>query len=194
MSTPLSHSILFFNAFIQFVHSYALPTGDLYYFNFASGESAWEHPMDEFFKKLVVLERDKLQRPGGLPKRSLSDIPTRSLRNILLINFGLRLMPQVFVTTQQSLSGAQFRQLVLGPRGSHLRLGGGGGGHPRALSDSIGGGGFGTQQVSRSQPRWVSSQRSSARGHTWPLDFPACVHFIFVFTLFPPAVFSNTLT
>jgi len=36
--------------------------GDLYYFNFASGESAWEHPMDEFFKKLVVLERDKLQR------------------------------------------------------------------------------------------------------------------------------------
>jgi|UniRef100_A0A7S4GHD2 centrosomal protein CEP164 len=37
-------------------------TGDLYYFNFGTGESAWEHPMDEFFKKLVILERDKLQK------------------------------------------------------------------------------------------------------------------------------------
>eukprot|EP00668_Euglena_longa_P014109 GGOE01018081.1.p1 GENE.GGOE01018081.1~~GGOE01018081.1.p1 ORF type:complete len:429 (-),score=106.48 GGOE01018081.1:109-1395(-) len=36
--------------------------GDLYYFNFGTGESAWEHPMDEFFKKLVILERDKLAR------------------------------------------------------------------------------------------------------------------------------------
>uniref|UniRef100_A0A7S1JIP2 WW domain-containing protein n=1 Tax=Eutreptiella gymnastica TaxID=73025 RepID=A0A7S1JIP2_9EUGL len=37
-------------------------TGDLYYFHFGSGESAWEHPMDEFFKKLVILERDKLEK------------------------------------------------------------------------------------------------------------------------------------
>ena len=34
----------------------------MYYFHFGSGESAWEHPMDEFFKKLVILERDKLEK------------------------------------------------------------------------------------------------------------------------------------
>eukprot|EP00992_Anisonema_acinus_P008911 TRINITY_DN5096_c0_g1_i1.p1 TRINITY_DN5096_c0_g1~~TRINITY_DN5096_c0_g1_i1.p1 ORF type:complete len:425 (+),score=53.24 TRINITY_DN5096_c0_g1_i1:61-1335(+) len=35
-------------------------TGDLYYFNFGTGESSWEHPMDEFFKRLVSLERERL--------------------------------------------------------------------------------------------------------------------------------------
>lgn len=26
------------------------PTGDIYYFNFTSGESIWDHPCDEFYR------------------------------------------------------------------------------------------------------------------------------------------------
>ena len=26
------------------------PTGDIYYFNFQSGESIWDHPCDEFYR------------------------------------------------------------------------------------------------------------------------------------------------
>jgi centrosomal protein CEP164 len=40
-------------------------TGDVYYFNFSSGESIWEHPLDDHFKKRLEEERDKLRR--GLP-------------------------------------------------------------------------------------------------------------------------------
>ncbi|XP_005104228.2 centrosomal protein of 164 kDa [Aplysia californica] len=35
------------------------PTGDVYYFNFASGESIWDHPCDEFYKNMVSEERLK---------------------------------------------------------------------------------------------------------------------------------------
>jgi len=35
------------------------PNGDIYYFNFATGESIWDHPCDEFYKKMVVEERKK---------------------------------------------------------------------------------------------------------------------------------------
>lgn len=35
------------------------PNGDIYYFNFATGESIWDHPCDEFYKKMVVDERNK---------------------------------------------------------------------------------------------------------------------------------------
>lgn len=34
------------------------PVGDqLYYFNFDTGESIWDHPCDEKYKKLVIEER-----------------------------------------------------------------------------------------------------------------------------------------
>jgi centrosomal protein CEP164 len=33
------------------------PHGELYYFNFETGESIWDHPCDEDYKKLVVQER-----------------------------------------------------------------------------------------------------------------------------------------
>ncbi len=33
------------------------PNGELYYFNFETGESIWDHPCDEDYKKLVVQER-----------------------------------------------------------------------------------------------------------------------------------------
>jgi len=34
--------------------------GDIYYFNFANGESIWDHPSDEVFRKRVIDERRKL--------------------------------------------------------------------------------------------------------------------------------------
>ncbi|GFS13229.1 centrosomal protein of 164 kDa-like [Elysia marginata] len=35
------------------------PTGDVYYFNFATGESIWDHPCDEFYKSMVLEERKR---------------------------------------------------------------------------------------------------------------------------------------
>ena len=41
-------------------------TGDVYYFNFSTGDSIWDHPLDEHYKSKVTQERLKL----GLPSRS----------------------------------------------------------------------------------------------------------------------------
>ncbi|XP_051668165.1 centrosomal protein of 164 kDa [Manacus candei] len=43
-------------------------TGDVYYFNFATGQSMWEHPCDEQYRELVVREREKLLAQGSLRK------------------------------------------------------------------------------------------------------------------------------
>ncbi|NXK87145.1 CE164 protein, partial [Formicarius rufipectus] len=43
-------------------------TGDVYYFNFRSGQSTWEHPCDEYYRQLVTKEREKLLAQGGLRK------------------------------------------------------------------------------------------------------------------------------
>ncbi|XP_056398760.1 centrosomal protein of 164 kDa isoform X3 [Hyla sarda] len=44
-------------------------TGDIYYFNFATGQSTWDHPIDEHYRELVIQERAKLQTQGGVKKR-----------------------------------------------------------------------------------------------------------------------------
>nr|XP_034303042.1 uncharacterized protein LOC105317981 [Crassostrea gigas] len=36
------------------------PHGNIYYFNFATGESIWDHPCDELYRKMVMEERKKL--------------------------------------------------------------------------------------------------------------------------------------
>lgn len=36
------------------------PNGDIYYFNFATGDSIWDHPCDEYYRTMVVEERAKL--------------------------------------------------------------------------------------------------------------------------------------
>lgn len=36
-------------------------TGDVYYFNFKTGESLWDHPMDEYFKNKFATEKEKLK-------------------------------------------------------------------------------------------------------------------------------------
>ena len=33
------------------------PQGELYYFNFETGESIWDHPCDQDFRNLVISER-----------------------------------------------------------------------------------------------------------------------------------------
>ncbi|CAG5133222.1 unnamed protein product, partial [Candidula unifasciata] len=35
------------------------PTGDVYYFNFQTGKSIWDHPCDEFYRNMVINERKK---------------------------------------------------------------------------------------------------------------------------------------
>ncbi|KAJ8034200.1 hypothetical protein HOLleu_20940 [Holothuria leucospilota] len=39
--------------------------GDIYYFNFATGESMWDHPCDEFYRSMVAEEREKMKLAGG---------------------------------------------------------------------------------------------------------------------------------
>ncbi|KAM8927689.1 centrosomal protein of 164 kDa [Pelodytes ibericus] len=43
-------------------------TGEIYYFNFATGQSSWDHPSDELYQELVIQERKKLQTQGGNKK------------------------------------------------------------------------------------------------------------------------------
>lgn len=36
-------------------------TGDIYYFNFSTGQSSWDHPCDEHYRRLVAQERERAQ-------------------------------------------------------------------------------------------------------------------------------------
>ncbi|XP_029922379.1 LOW QUALITY PROTEIN: centrosomal protein of 164 kDa [Myripristis murdjan] len=36
-------------------------TGDVYYFNFSTGQSTWDHPCDEHYRRLVIQERERAQ-------------------------------------------------------------------------------------------------------------------------------------
>lgn len=36
-------------------------TGEIYYFNFSSGQSTWDHPCDEHYRRLVAQERERAQ-------------------------------------------------------------------------------------------------------------------------------------
>ena len=43
-------------------------SGDIYYFNFTTGESNWDHPCDEFYRNLVDTTRAKRQQdPPSAP-------------------------------------------------------------------------------------------------------------------------------
>ena len=66
------------------------PHGELYYFNFETGESIWDHPCDEDYKKLVLQERNALLEKGKdkykppplenrAPSKTLS--PANTLKN-----------------------------------------------------------------------------------------------------------------
>ncbi|XP_005804595.2 centrosomal protein of 164 kDa isoform X2 [Xiphophorus maculatus] len=40
-------------------------TGDIYYFNFSTGQSTWDHPCDEHYRRLVVQERKRTPLTGA---------------------------------------------------------------------------------------------------------------------------------
>ncbi|NXU53867.1 CE164 protein, partial [Turnix velox] len=44
-------------------------TGEIYYFNFTNGQSSWNHPCDDQYRRLVVLEREKLRARSSLKKK-----------------------------------------------------------------------------------------------------------------------------
>lgn len=46
------------------------PHGSIYYFNFANGDSIWDHPCDEHYKKLVESERRKAPLMKNSPAES----------------------------------------------------------------------------------------------------------------------------
>ena len=37
------------------------PSGEIYYFNFSTGDSVWDHPCDEHFREMVLKEREMLR-------------------------------------------------------------------------------------------------------------------------------------
>ncbi|XP_055082126.1 centrosomal protein of 164 kDa-like [Periophthalmus magnuspinnatus] len=40
-------------------------TGDIYYFNFSTGQSSWEHPGDENYRNLVIQERERCKQAAS---------------------------------------------------------------------------------------------------------------------------------
>ena len=44
-------------------------TGDIYYFNFQTGDSVWEHPCDEHYKSLYAAEKAKLAKREAEDRR-----------------------------------------------------------------------------------------------------------------------------
>ena len=57
-------------------------TGDNYYFNFETGDSIWDHPCDEFYRRMVAEERQKSKldkkkdtKKKVAPKNNLKQLP-----------------------------------------------------------------------------------------------------------------------
>nr|XP_054592108.1 centrosomal protein of 164 kDa isoform X2 [Nothobranchius furzeri] len=48
-------------------------TGDIYYFNFSTGQSIWDHPCDEHYRSLVIQERERLQLTAAAAGRAKKD-------------------------------------------------------------------------------------------------------------------------
>jgi len=44
-------------------------TGDIYYFNFQTGESVWDHPCDEYYRSMVLEERRRRSAVGASSKK-----------------------------------------------------------------------------------------------------------------------------
>ena len=61
------HPFNFFGISINFpsiLYSQDTAGGDIYYFNFTSGDSTWDHPCDEYYRNMVEEEREKLKMAG----------------------------------------------------------------------------------------------------------------------------------
>ena len=46
----------------------------LYYFNFETGDSMWEHPNDQHYRQKVARERDRIKNKHKTPKVIIFDL------------------------------------------------------------------------------------------------------------------------
>jgi len=78
-------------------------TGEVYYFNFSTGQSTWDHPCDEHYRQLVEREREREQHARAAPtavkrdkdkkkkknkkdkKKTLEEVRAPGVRNLYLI-------------------------------------------------------------------------------------------------------------
>ncbi|KAL7751732.1 hypothetical protein RI367_002731 [Sorochytrium milnesiophthora] len=54
--------------------------GEVYYYNFDTKESIWDHPCDDYYKKLYEKEKEKLQQGGASAKSAVTPIPLHPLK------------------------------------------------------------------------------------------------------------------
>ncbi|KAL6762719.1 hypothetical protein V8C86DRAFT_581479 [Haematococcus lacustris] len=52
------------------------PAGDIYYFNFSSGDSIWDHPCDEHYRKLYQDEKEKWQKKPASASAAIAAKPS----------------------------------------------------------------------------------------------------------------------
>ena len=43
--------------------------GDIYYFNFQTGDSVWDHPCDEYYRNMVIEEKRRRSAMGTSSKK-----------------------------------------------------------------------------------------------------------------------------
>ena len=48
-------------------------SGELYYFNFSTGDSVWDHPCDEHFREMAVKERDMFRSLMANAKKQVKE-------------------------------------------------------------------------------------------------------------------------
>jgi hypothetical protein len=69
--TARPHSIQELIINITIVYSQDNTSGDVYYFNFANGESTWDHPCDKYYQKLLQEEKAKRGKGTGRVTKKL---------------------------------------------------------------------------------------------------------------------------
>ncbi|KAM4652587.1 centrosomal protein of 164 kDa isoform 2-T3 [Discoglossus pictus] len=140
-------------------------TGDIYYFNFATGQSTWDHPNDEHYRELVVQERERLQAQGvGKKKEKTKKKEKKKDKKA-------KDLPKPIPSLSSPLGPVQSSLGNLAPlRGLGDPMGGNGGGMRPSMSSSTGSsGGFdsllsGTPGISRQQPSKLAPQIKSSTG------------------------------
>lgn len=61
---PCLHLIILDSCYCFLLHSQDV-TEDVYYFNFSTGQSTWDHPCDEHYRRLVVQERERTRHAAA---------------------------------------------------------------------------------------------------------------------------------
>ncbi|XP_044138181.1 centrosomal protein of 164 kDa isoform X5 [Bufo gargarizans] len=138
-------------------------TGDIYYFNFATGQSTWDHPIDEHYRELVVQERAKLQTQGGVKKREKKKKKEKKVKDKKV-----KEVPKPTMSLGSPLGPVQGPLGSLAPLRAMGESAGGSGGVRGSLSSSAGSsGGFdgllgGTSGVTAAQPQKTATYIKSS--------------------------------